>query len=224
MSWALVFNPDVGRLQAVPLWSQVVGSLGGVTAWFRTARARENIMLSVFGIRLLLYVDDIFWASRGGRLPDGSTQAAWLAKCFRTVPTDLLGWELDPAKESIGPMLTLLGLEVEVSDDISKWRVSQRKRTERAESVNRAFEDSSLAPGEASKLCGRFAFLNSRICNGLGRALLWPLIWRRRERSSCVRLTPRLRCALIWFLRVLEFGICREINLIPEPCPRVVVL
>lgn len=66
--------------------------------------------------------------------------------------------------------------------------------------------------------------MNARICNRLGRALLRPLIWRQRPSGDSSRLTPRLRFALIWFLRVLEAGITRRINLLTEICPRTVLL
>ena len=115
LCWAVVYNPDLERLQVVPLWSQVFGSLGGVTAWFRTARAIQHIMLVTFGLPIFLYVDDAFWASSGCRVPDGSTQSAWIGKVFQSVVTGLLGWELDADKACVGPALTLLGLDVRVS-------------------------------------------------------------------------------------------------------------
>ena len=128
------------------------------------------------------------------------------------VGADLLGWELDPVKEKIAPMLTLLGLGGRVSAAVSEWSVCSRKRTEWAESVKRALVKDTLVPGMASKFYRRFAFLNARICFRLGRALLRPLIWRQRQSRGCSKLTPRLRFALIWFLRVLETGITRLIS------------
>ena len=105
----------MGRLSVVPLWSQVFSSLGGVTAWYRTARALQNIMLTVFRIPIFLYIDDAFWAALNCTLPDGTIQAAWTSSVFKRVVTELLGWELDPEKESVGRKLLLLGLDVELS-------------------------------------------------------------------------------------------------------------
>ena len=73
-------------------------------------------------------------------------------------------------------------------------------------------------------MCGRFAFLNAYIFNRLGRALLRPLIWRQRQVRAGSKLTPRLRFALLWFLRVLEAGLTREISLLPAPSTQVVFL
>ena len=224
LCWAVVYNPDLERLQVVPLWSQVFGSLGGVTAWFRTARAIQHIMLVTFGLPIFLYVDDAFWASSGCRVPDGSTQSAWIGKVFQSVVTGLLGWELDADKACVGPALTLLGLDVRVSGFSSHWSLSLRKRTEWAASVRHAVATDSLEPGDASKMCGRFAFLNAYIFNRLGRALLRPLIWRQRQVRAGSKLTPRLRFALLWFLRVLEAGLTREISLLPAPSTQVVFL
>ena len=39
-----------------------------------------------------------------------------------------------------------------------------------------------LEPDQASQFCGRLSFLNQRIFNSVGRALLRPLIWRQHQR------------------------------------------
>ena len=112
LSGALVYNPIVGRLQAVPLWSQVFGSLGGVTSWFRTAKALQHIMFSLFFLVVFLYVDDAFWATTDVLLPTGQTQAEWVGNVFQRVVSQLLGWELDPRKADFGPPVLLLGLQL----------------------------------------------------------------------------------------------------------------
>ena len=73
-----MYNPGVKRLQAVPLYSQVIGSLGGVKSWFWTARTLQHIMLTLFFAVIFLYVDDAFWASTDERLPGNLTQAEWI--------------------------------------------------------------------------------------------------------------------------------------------------
>ena len=69
LCWGLVFNLEANRLQAVPLFSQLFGSLGGVAAWFRTAKAIQNIMLKIFKLPIYFYVDDAFWAATSVILP-----------------------------------------------------------------------------------------------------------------------------------------------------------
>ena len=224
LCWAVLYNPDLLRLQVVPLWSQVFGSLGGVTAWFRTARALQHIMLTVFGIPLFLYVDDAFGASLGCQLPDGSTQAGWAGSVFESVATHLLGWELDPQKGCHGAAMTLLGLDVRIRGRSSHWAISERKRVEWAESIKHILSSDCLDSGDASELCGRLAFLNAHVFNRLGRALLRPLIWRQRQPCSESKLTKRLRFALQWFLRVLELGLARKTRLNTSPSMKMVFL
>ena len=69
LCWALVFNTDAKRLQAVPLWSQVFGSLGGVTGWYRTARAIQCVLCTLFFVLVFFYVDDVFWAATDTVMP-----------------------------------------------------------------------------------------------------------------------------------------------------------
>ena len=115
LCWVLVFNPGVMKWQIVPLWSYILGNVGGVTAWYyRTARAIQSILIMVFHLVVLLYVDDVFWAATDAIMPSGKIQAEWIGDVFREVVTDLLGWELDPDKETRSSELLLLGLDVRV--------------------------------------------------------------------------------------------------------------
>ena len=53
LCWALVWDPLERIHKAVPLFSHVFGNIGGVTAWFRAAKAIQHIMLKLFGIYVL---------------------------------------------------------------------------------------------------------------------------------------------------------------------------
>lgn len=176
LCWALVYNPDEGRLQAVPIYSQVFGSLGGVTGWYRTARAIQHIMLTMFFVAIFFYVDDAFWAARAVILPNGQTQVVWIGSVFKRVVSGLLGWELDPAKEECGQCIQLLGLQVHVSGVTSFLSMGARKSRDWALDIRTVLVEDHISPGMASKFCGRLAFLNANVFNRLGRALLWPLI------------------------------------------------
>lgn len=46
LSWSLVFNPELEKLQVMPMYSQVFGSLGAVAAWLRTAKAAQTSLTS----------------------------------------------------------------------------------------------------------------------------------------------------------------------------------
>ena len=122
----------------------------------------------------------------------------------------LLGWDLDADKERTGCSLQLLGLSISVDSHNAQWKVDARKRELWAADIKRVPQFDCLESGFAAKLAGRFAFLNTRVFNRLGRALLRPIIWRQRQQYSSNRLTARLRLALRWFLALLEQGVSRE--------------
>ena len=46
--------------------------------------------------------------------------------------------------------------------------------------------------------------MNCNIFNRLGRALLRPLIWRQMQKGGSFKLTERLRCAISWYVAVLQ--------------------
>ena len=91
----------------------------------------------------------------------------------------LLGWKLDHTKTEIGTTITLLGLEVSMGEQASEWRPSRDKALEWAEDIQRHLDNDRLLPAEASKLCGRLAFLSSKVYGRLARALIRPIIWRQ---------------------------------------------
>ena len=124
LCWALVFNPEEYDWVAVPLWSHVFGNLGGVTGWYRTARAIQHVMLTVFCTTIFFYVDDVFWAGSDVRLPKGMTVTGWISELFKRVVTDLLGWSLDPEKRSVGLSVVVLGLQISVQGSISWWSLA----------------------------------------------------------------------------------------------------
>ena len=213
LCWELLFNPKLGRFQVLPLWSQVFGSVGAVVAWFRTARLNQHIFESLFRLVTFWYVDDVFWAATSVRLPCGLTQAEWIGNVFREVVSELLGWELDRDKERCGTQVELLGLNIKISENDVKWRLSERKRLQWIEDLLGVLEKNSLEAGHAAKFCGRFAFLNAHVFGRLGRALLRPFIWRQQHAYGNAALTNRLRLSCMWFVALLQRGLWRITSL-----------
>ena len=66
LCYSLAYNPELQRFQVIRLYTQAFGSLGGVVAWYRTAKLIQTIMLDLFHIVVFAYVDDFFWV-----VPDG---------------------------------------------------------------------------------------------------------------------------------------------------------
>jgi len=223
LCFALVWNPHLKRLQVIQLFTQAFGSLGGVVAWYRTAKLLQTVMLELFDIVVFAYVDDFFWVMPD--MPDVDQDAAsYVLEVFKEVVTDLLGWDLDPKKEAIGSEIQLLGLQVRLDKECSLWKLNSQKAELWAKEFQAAIDSDSLSPSQASKFCGRLAFLNSNVFNRLGRALLRPLIWRQQCKYGTMRLTRRLVHSLRWYIAVLQRGICRQIPFARElPDTRVIL-
>ena len=210
LCWSLVWNPKLERLQAIRLHTQAFGSLGGVVAWYRTAKLIQTIMLELFDIIVFAYVDDFFWVVP--HLPDDQGDLAqFVLETFKTVVTDLLGWDLDPEKEHTGHEMLLLGVDVGMHEGFSRWKFNSAKASSWIQEFEEVLHNDYLSPAMASKFCGRIAFLNSTVCNRLGRALIRPLIWRQLQKYGRHNITRRLRCAIMWFVSVLKANLGRDI-------------
>ena len=216
LCWALVYNPELKRHQIARLNTQTFGSLGAVVAWYRTARAIQTVMTEL-GLVILAYVDDCFWVTPkfdSADMPD----ATWFLRTFEFVTDYLLGWKLDPAKSAVGTCITLLGLEIDMQEDVSNWRLSPDKAEQWCKTIEGFLEADVLLPSEASKLAGRLCFMNSQIYSRLGRALLRPIIWRQIQQHGGYTLTRRLRWSLIWFYTALKANWTRRVPYQP-PTP-----
>ena len=100
-----------------------------------------------------------------------------------------------------------------VEDGFSRWRFNASKAAIWIEEFEQAIRDNRLTPATASRFCGRIAFLNSTVCNRLGRALIRPLIWRQVQRFGPVCLTNRLRHSLTWFIAALKANVGLKVPL-----------
>ena len=224
LCWALAFDPVSSCLKAVPLWSHVFGNIGSVAAWFRTVKAIQAILHVVFKLPILFYVDDGFWVGTEHRTISGLTITEWIGDLFARVATLLLGWELDPQKAAAGRQTVVLGLQITVREKCTFWRLAPTKRFNWIQDLRYVLKLGRLSPGLAAKFAGRFAFLNAHVFNRIGRALLRPIIWRQRHSCRGDLLTRRLRFALVWFLSLLEKGLSKEVQLVPQVKRPVVLL
>jgi hypothetical protein len=163
----------------------------------------QKVLEEVFMITTFIYVDDCFWVALDHPENQGPT-AQWQACVFEYVVQELLGWALDPRKTEIGRKITILGLEVHMTDTASEWQLSTDKATEWISDMQRFLDTDRLLPSEASKLCGRLQFLNSKIYGKLGRVLIRPLIWRQIQQGGRYNITRRIRSSLLWFSRALS--------------------
>ena len=140
----------------------------------------------IFNLNVFIYDDDC---------PDFEVQesmptARWQQEVFHEVASGLLGWELGPEKSETGTIVTLLGLSITMESTHCEWRLDARKAEEWSQDIDRILQADTLYPSEAAKLAGRLAFLNSQMCNKLGRSLLRPIIWRQPQECGTVALSP----------------------------------
>ena len=131
-------------------------------AWYRTAMVPQHILQQEFGVTTFVYVDDCFWVKRCQET-DGGPDAKWQLGVFEFVVTHLLGWSLDPDKSKVGQKLTLPGLDVDLGSENSSWTLNSDKAADWTQGILRYIANDRITPGEASKLYGKLAFLNSHL-------------------------------------------------------------
>ena len=87
LCWSLVFDPHTRQHMVAPLYSQALGSLGTVVAWFRAARLLQRILEQLFHIVVFFYVDDCFWVAPAFTQAD-APHARWQLDVFEFVVTN----------------------------------------------------------------------------------------------------------------------------------------
>jgi len=111
-------------------------------------------------------------------------------------------------ERATGNPLTVLGVEVTLTDNGARFRPSEdkiRKWTAKIESI---LECGKLCGGEASKLAGALQWAAQHTFKRLGRAMIRPIIKQETARSSEVG--EELRLALQWWLEVFRWRIFSE--------------
>jgi hypothetical protein len=183
----------------------------------------QTILESLFLLTTFIYVDDAFWAAP--EFPDRrGPDSAWVALVLEYIIQELLGWQLDPKKTEVGYTITLLGMQISMESTASEWTVSVDKATEWLKDITRFLQEDCLLPSDASKLCGRLNFLNTKIYGRLGRVLLRPLIWRQLQAQGPYKITKRLRSSLYWFGKALAGQWIRKVPYVPpQPSSQVIV-
>ena len=117
---------------------------------------------------------------------------------------ELFGWDLDPEKsKGMTESIDVLGCTARIVPQGIQWSLASRKSHDWAIQIHLILERNTLPAGEASKLAGRLNFAMSRVFGRIGRAWIRPLLWRQ-ERKTPEVLHHRLRCALLWWLALLD--------------------
>ena len=184
----------------------------------------QAVLQCLFHVAAFAYVDDCYWVAFDGAEQHQLPTAAWMQSVFHEVVVTLLGWRLDADKCQIGTELTWLGLRIELRKDPSTWMRDSQKANECIRHLEECLENNILLPSEASKMCGRLAFLNTHVFNRIGRALLRPLIWRQLQNYGPYSFSQRLRFVLQWFRALLHSQLSRSIPYRSSLATHVVLL
>ena len=199
--WAarVVFGCD-GHVYTSDHIAMPFGATASVHAWDRIGELLLRIGRSLLFLPLLRYVDDYFSADR-------QSCAKHAMLCFARLVRCLLGSSaVSERKLCCASPLTLLGLDVSLSNVGARFTVHADKRQKWMKRIQSALDSNLMSCGLASKLAGALSWATSNLFHRLGRALLRPLFAQARGRTQNVN--SSLRLCLEWWLEVLASDVC----------------
>ena len=203
-SAVVVWPEALAKDQCLQLLAMPFGSSASVSAWERFGLAIQGVLVQIFLVLYLRFVDDLFSGDAmeeririGGETLTGPAGTAWLA---RHVISDLLGWDLDAAKAvTEQSSATILGVDVRF-DDVQQeivFDIGPEKLEMWSSQITKALRAGTLPPAEAQKLALRLSWGASSVFGKGARAPLAALFFHGAGHTS--RLTARTRLALVWW-------------------------
>ena len=176
------------------------GATSSVWAWHRVGAMIAFLARKLLHLPVLRYVDDYFSADRK-ELVEHAMQ------CFARLTRLLLGHtSVSDRKLDFGASLLVLGIVVEPALNGIRFILSAEKAQKYREVICRALQSGYLSCGESVKLAGKLMFATQHLFNRVGRALIKPVYAQKSSRNGVI--SPRLRDALQWWLRILTLAIC----------------
>ena len=202
--WAAgIMYKQGGRVMRSTHLSCPFGATASVFNWERVGRFLRKIARKMLHIAMFEYVDDYFAAER----PEVAEHAML---CFARVVRAVLGKTAIAAdKLMFGPTLEVLGVTIKLSLDRFTMSPCEKKLMKSLVVMRAALaEGGVLMRGCASKLAGRLQWSCQYLFHRLGRAMLQPIFAQCHANDQSVG--SALRLALLWWCKVLEFGIVEE--------------
>ena len=168
----ILIAPPAGALKVATLRTQPFGSRRAPTNWPRVANFLKRVTLTVFGVIISVYVDDVFIVE----------QAETIISSYNSfkIACAILGFQLEESKQQ-DPTKTpsLLGAEITSTQNWITARLPGRKRKDLVNEMKQILTNGHLTHAQAVKLRGRLGFTQSLLFGRLGRALLNPLSGRQ---------------------------------------------
>ena len=172
------------------------GTVSAVYAWHRVGHMLQAIVSKIFRAPVARYVDDFLGASKD---LSGGVLLSSLAV--------LLGFPTDSAKDAdqTEAMVVLGALcRVDFPTKVLKTHVEESKANKYAQSLRDMLDNSTLEPGQASKLAGRLSFAVTVSGNRVGRAYIKPFYAQAHAPLPGNLLSPWRRRSAEWFLAYLS--------------------
>ena len=189
------------------------GASSSVYNWERVGELITVILVRWLGICAYRYVDDFF-------APERVESMHHAMLCIARLIRAVLGQDaIEDRKLDCGPSLVVLGVRCEISmaglclypepSKVKKW----------AAGIRAALDKDVLCAGASQKLAGRLSWAQTYLFHKLGRAMLRPIFLQRSSRTG--KISKSLKLALIWWLHVLESGICEQRDWVRLDAPPV---
>jgi len=136
---------------------------------------------------------------------------------------ELLGFEFKTAKDiPPGEGGDLLGHFVKVGFPPYVVRPTESRKEKVRDFVKITIEKDTLTPTDAGKFAGQVNFLQGALYGSVGRAPLKAVYARQHSRVHVVRLTPLLKVALQWLLKIVDEADPRPIRLVGDVRPHAI--
>ena len=172
----IILAPPQGALEIATLRTQPFGSKRDPTNRHRATLLLNWVMLSLLGLVIGIYVDDVFIIETAGAIH--SAYHSFKAVCA------ILGFQLGTSKQQDPSKTpTLLGAEIAITRKRITARSPERKRKDLANELKQCLPDGHLTPAQAAKLRGRLGFGQSLIFGRLGRALMSAFAQRQYSKT-----------------------------------------
>ena len=113
------------------------------------------------------------------------------------------------SKLECGEGLTVLGVELTLSQHGCLYRPARSKAEKCMRVIRAALDEDVLRPGDAQKLAGRLSWSTQFLFRKLGRAMIRPIFQQRFVKSG--RISKQLDTSLRWWLWVLQCEIAEEL-------------
>ena len=210
-SAAILADPPSGALKVATLRTQPFDSKRAPPNWARVTNFIKRMLLTVFRIAILVYAGDIFIIETTETIESVFDIAKFVLQAIRFAL-----WEI---KEQIPPSrLTLLGPEVQISDETITARLPDRGKRELLNELNQIPTKGAPTPAQSAKLRGRLGYSQSLLFGGFGRGLLADFTAMRYsdDTTRFHPITDQMRQAIKRRAGIPKSTVPRRVSLVPR--------